>query len=141
MRVRPDDVVRAVIGGVRGDDDAKAVPGVVEGQGVLDLLRDHVRFVVRGDHEGDPWFDRPLLRQPRQQATHDVGEDRIADVRPENEGERAQGGDGEDGHGRSKGRGQVADGDCAGSGAGCRRRATARMPKTAGAVTNRRTAM
>ena len=47
------EVVRAVVGPVGGDDDLDALGGIVQCEGVLELLDDDRGFVVRGDDDRD----------------------------------------------------------------------------------------
>ena len=53
-----DELVRAVGGGVRGDDELELVGRIVEREQVLEPALDHRLLVVRGDDDGHRRLDR-----------------------------------------------------------------------------------
>src|SRR5690606_23891836 len=64
--VASHDLVGAVVGAVRGDDDFQTILGIIQAEQVVYLLLDDVNLIVGRDDQADRWCD--LLLPPRARA-------------------------------------------------------------------------
>ena len=82
------ELVRAVGGGVGGDDELELVGRVVEREQVLEPALDHRLLVVGGDDHGHARLDRPFADRTSAHARERGGRERVDEVCPEERSQR-----------------------------------------------------
>ena len=87
-RVAQNNLIRTIVGGIGGDDNAQLLRGIVQRERIFDFGLDHVGLVVRGDDQRDARLDIEGVDVAGQQRRPRKREERISHVRPDEQRKR-----------------------------------------------------